>query len=101
MNDPLAESKVAESANAAANAQQAKHEAYEAQLHETLVNALREVLVDGESEERPMLIKRIPFICKDIIDMKDDIKDISGNIKWGVRSVITAIIVGAVALFFK
>lgn len=80
MTDPLAQSAVAESANAAAVAQEAKHNAYEAQLHETLVKALREVLVDGATEERPMLIKRIPFICNDIIWIKRMLFAILGGI---------------------
>lgn len=101
MSDPLVDSKVAEAAQAAAVAHEANSNAREAQMHETLVKALREVLVDGESEERPMLIKRIPFICKDIIDIKEDVSDINDNIKWGVRIVIGAVILGVLALLFK
>jgi hypothetical protein len=101
MSDPITESKVAEAANAAAVAHEANAAAREAQMHETLVKALREVLVDGESEERPMLIKRIPFICKDILDMKDKISDINDNLKWGVRIVLGAVIMGVLALLFK
>lgn len=62
--DPLVESKVAEAAQAAAVAHEANSNAREAQMHETLVRALKEVLTDEGGS--PMLIKRIPFICTDI-----------------------------------
>lgn len=37
--------------------------------HNQLVKALREVLIDT-SAESPLLIKRVPFICSDIKDIK-------------------------------
>jgi hypothetical protein len=101
MTDPIVESKIAEAAQAAAVAHEANANAREAQMHETLVHALREVLVDGASEERPLLIKRIPFICNDIVSMKQSISDINDNLKWGVRIVIGAVIVAVMALLFK
>lgn len=70
MSDALVESKVAEAANAAAVASEAQSNAHEAQMHESLVKAIREVFVDGDDEARPMLIKRIPFICLDIMWIK-------------------------------
>lgn len=36
--------------------------------HDQLISALREVLNDGGGS--PLLIKRIPFICQDIVWMK-------------------------------
>lgn len=87
-NDPLVEAKVAEAAHAAAIASEAQANAHGAQLEETLVSALRKVLVDGDSEERPMLIKRIPFICKDIADIK--------NTLWWTSRI--ASVVGAIML---
>lgn len=41
--------------------------------HSQLVSALREVLTDTDGS--PMLIKRIPFIC-------NDIRDIKNNLRW-------------------
>jgi len=43
--------------------------------HEKMVQALREVLTEGEQSEKAMLIKRIPFIC-------NDIRDINVNLWW-------------------
>ena len=41
--------------------------------HDELVQALREVLTEGEQSEKAMLIKRIPFICNDIRDIKNSL----------------------------
>ena len=71
VSDPLVESKNAEAAHQAA-------------LGET----------DGQTQ--PILIKRIPFICRDILDMKEDISNINGNIKWGVRLVVGAVILALI-----
>jgi hypothetical protein len=92
--DILTEARVAEAANAAAVAQEAASNAHEAQIHGALIKALREVLVDGENEERPMLIKRIPFICNDIRDIKSDMR----WIKWLAMSLAGGI--GLLALKF-
>ena len=41
--------------------------------HEKLVSALKEVLRDN-SADAPLLIKRIPFICNDIKDIRNDMR---------------------------
>jgi hypothetical protein len=90
MADPIVEAKIAEAANAAAVAHEANASAREAQMHETLVRALREVLVDGETEERPMLIKRIPFICNDILWIK--------KLMWLILSANGAVLLALIVL---
>lgn len=64
MTDPLTESHNAEALNAAAVLEEARQKA----SHSSLVSALREVLTDESGS--PMLIKRIPFICTDILWIK-------------------------------
>lgn len=68
--DPLQESHNAEAVNAIAVAEEAKQKAF----HTQLVGALREVLVDDDSDSLPMRLKRIPFICTDIKDIKSDLR---------------------------
>lgn len=97
----IAESKVAEAANAAAVAHEANSVAREAQMHETLVRALKEVLVDGASEERPMLIKRIPFICKDIVTINEKLNKIDSSLTWATRLVLGAVILEVLATLWK
>lgn len=101
MSEELLEAKLAEAAHQAAVSHEATSNAREAQMHETLVKALREVLVDGNDEERPMLIKRIPFICRDILAINEKVSAINDNIKWGVRIVLGAVIIGVLTLLFK
>lgn len=67
---------------------------------EMFVQAFQEVL-HSNTDEAPVLVKRIPFICNDIRTMKTDIADIKGNIKWGVRTVIGAVLLGFIALLIK
>jgi len=92
--DPLAESKTAEAAHAAAFAKQADIEA----LHSGLVQAIKEAFTDDDPINRPLLIRRIPAICNDIRDIKADMK----WIKWlvvgmttGIGSIVVAVIIAA------
>lgn len=71
---------------------------------ELMANAFRRVLSEGGPEnegERAILIKRIPIICNDVIEIKLDIK----WIKWLVMSMTggvgTMLILILVALFTK
>lgn len=64
--DPLSESHNAEALNAVAVLEEARQKA----MHTSLVGALREVLSDEGGS--PLLIKRIPFICTDILKIKSD-----------------------------
>jgi hypothetical protein len=55
-----------------------------------------------ENEDRKYIdITRIPLICQDIKDMKSDIANINDNLKWAVRIVIGAVIVGLIGLLSK
>lgn len=82
MNDPLIESHNAEALNAVAVLEEARQKA----MHTSLVGALREVLNDEGGS--PLLIKRIPFICTDILKIKSDIS-------WILRVLLASVGVSA------
>ncbi len=87
MDDPqiLAESQNAEAINAAAVAMEASQKAHESTMHSVVINALKEVLSDENGS--PLLVKRIPFICNDIRDIKNDMR----WMKWIGYGVMTGI----------
>lgn len=68
--DVLAELLRAELVNAGAIHAEALAKAQAAQMHTTVVSALKEVLSDDGGS--PLLIKQIPFICTDITKIKSD-----------------------------
>lgn len=76
MNDPLLESHNAEALNAVVAAEEARQKA----AHISLVNAFREVLTDEGGS--PLLIKRIPFICTDIGEIKKSQDKMMGDFWW-------------------
>lgn len=102
----------AEAVHKAKNAAQAIEFAREAQLakavedtalrtKEALLDGLREVFGDGDEkdpDQMKILVRRIPILCASVIQMHEDIKNINGNIKWGVRIVIGAVIVAILKL---
>ena len=82
----LAESLSAEAVQAHAVAQEAVEKAREAQMESVMERVLVKVLSDPD--ESPILIKRIPFICIDI-------RDIKNTLWWQSR---IASVIGAIAL---
>lgn len=96
MADPLTEANIAEAANAAAVAKEADHKAFQSMTYETLVQALNEVLVAGEKDNLPLLLRRVPFLCTSVVridaaqatildtqeKMKQNQQDIKNDIKW-------------------
>jgi hypothetical protein len=84
--DPLAQAKIAESANAAAVSNEATLNAQTAQMEATFVSALTKVLTD-ETPHGWLLLQRVPIMCNDIRDIKSDlmwIKRIGGGIVLGI-----------------
>jgi len=69
-NEARSQASVAESAQAAAVAQEAAAKAHEQVTKKVVVEAFRELFEDSDTDSRPLLIKRIPFICNDIIWIK-------------------------------
>ena len=56
---------------------------------------------EGQGEKKFIDITRIPLICQDITDMKKDIADINDNLKWGIRVVIGAVILGLLTMLIQ
>jgi hypothetical protein len=90
MDDPILQSKVAEAAHAAAIANEATSNAREEQMYSVFVKAMKEVLKPGEEDDAPLLIKRVPFICQDIKDIK--------NTLWWQNRIASVIGVAGLAL---
>lgn len=101
-----AEDASAEAIHKAKNAAQAVEVARQAQLAEAveasavrtkemLLEGLKEVFGDSDSEnpkQMKVLVQRIPILCQDIMQMKNDIKSINDNFTWGIRILVGAII---------
>jgi len=80
-----------------------------AETKRSLLEALREVFGEGDEKRDPdqmkILIRRIPLICNDVKainvgmdDIKGDIASINDNLKWAVRLIIGAVILGLLKL---
>ena len=95
MSDALADSKVAEAANAAAVAKEADHRAY--------VEATRAMLREEMSPEkgRYVDVTRIPLICQAIVGIDKRLGGIEDNQKWVTRLIIGAVIAALLALILK
>ncbi len=89
MTDITPEEASKEAVHAVKNAQQAVELARSIQLEEHLsvekmAEAFRRVLSDGvDGKQRVILLKRIPIICNDILQIKADL----GWIKWIAMAV--------------
>jgi hypothetical protein len=88
-DDSLQDSHIAEAANAAANAEEARQKAFKAtsqsQREETkdiFVHAMREVLTEGDEGTKTLLLQKIPLLCIDMLVMKGDVREIKTNLKW-------------------
>jgi hypothetical protein len=99
----------AEAVHKVKNAAQAVEMARDAQMHSAieasaettraaLADALRDVFGENQDAGRFIDVTRIPLICAAIVNMHGDIAAIKGNITWGVRIVIGAVILGILKL---
>lgn len=68
--------------------------------HKQLVSALKEALRD-DSEMSPLLIKRVPFICVDIKNIKDDIGWIKKVVFGAGSTIIIAFFYVIIAKIFN
>lgn len=67
--------------------------------HQQLVTALKEVLMDSEYDGSPLLIRRIPFICKDIQGINLSLEKINTKLD-SLESypIVTKLVFGAAGL---
>jgi len=73
----------------------------EERITKSLADALREVFDANIDSGRFVDVKRIPLICASIVSQANDIKSIKEDLKWAVRIVIGAVLLGLLALLFK
>lgn len=74
---------------------------------EEIASAFRKVLGEDEytgadgNNRRLVLIKRIPIICQDVMEMKGDIRDMKSDYKW-IKWLVVGIAggIGALLLIF-
>ena len=73
-----------------------------AKAKEGVMEALQEVFgysdKAADSPEMTVLIRRIPLICQDVRDMKEDISEIKGNTQWVVRLILGAVLVALLSM---
>jgi hypothetical protein len=84
----LAESLSAEAAQAAAIHAEAIEKSREAQMESVVERVLVKVLTDTDGS--PMLIKRVPFICLDIVWIK--------KLLWAILAANGAVLLGIITL---
>jgi hypothetical protein len=63
--------------------------------------AVQDAFSAGIGENRYIDITRIPLICQSIIGIDKRLKGIEGNITWGVRIVLGAVILALIAVIIK
>lgn len=104
----------AEAVHKAKSAQQAVEVARELQLakaveetaertKKALLEGLKEVFGDSDSsnpEHMKILVRRIPILCTNVLQMHDDIKAMKDNQTWAVRIIIGLFIAAVAKLVF-
>lgn len=73
----------------------------DARVTKSLSDALRDVFGEHESSGRFIDVARIPLICQSILTTDTRLRSIEDDLKWGVRIVLGAVILGVIALAFK
>ena len=101
--DPsLAESHSAEAVQASAVAQEAIEKARLAQMKLALSESLKDVFGGSDDPaQMKVLVRRIPILCTNIEAMHQAIEDIQSNLRWAVRIVLGAVILGALKFFLR
>lgn len=70
-----------------------------------MIEALKAVFGNEGDEKDPeqmtVLVRRIPILCTNISEMHKSIDGIHDNIRWAVRIVLGAVILGVLALLIK
>lgn len=72
----------------------------EERLGEMIRKQMYDVLARGTEHEKAVILARVPYICQDIKNIDARLLSIEGNITWGVRIVIGAVIMAVLGLVF-
>lgn len=100
--------KTKEAAEAAARANKEQIEAANIESEKRMLSAFSGAIKDAfkdetnpNGEQRFIDTARIPLICKDIANIKEDVNDIRADIKKGVWIIIGAVLLGLLAQILK
>lgn len=72
----------------------------QSKIEEAARDAVREELSSQMGQSRYINLERVPLICQSIVRIDKSIEGIQGNIVWGVRIVIGAVIMALLGLIF-
>lgn len=73
----------------------------ENETRDDIVGALDEYFNRGVDKKKFLDVSRIPLICQDIKQIRDDLEELKDSHKWVSRVVIGAVIVGVVTMILK
>ena len=73
----------------------------EKDVEQRIEAAVQRAFSAGVGDKRYIDITRIPLICQSIVGINSRLEGIEGNLTWGVRIVVGAIILGLIALLIK
>lgn len=68
-----------------------------------VIEGLREVFGNSDSEDpgrMKVLVRRIPLICQDIAQMRDDVQEMKDSQKWATRIIIGLFIAAVAKMVF-
>lgn len=97
----LSEAKKAEATNAVANAEEARQRSQEPLTKKIMGDVLTEFFGSQTEEERFISTQKIPFICRDIKQIKEDLRKIVENMDenyvtqteyWPVKTVVYGVV---------
>ncbi len=101
----ISKEKTAEAMVATTIAKEADSIAREAQMEAVLERVIKKQFEvedsQNEGNKRFINLGRVPLICQSIIGIDARLSAIEGNIVWGVRIVIGAIILGLISILWK
>lgn len=68
---------------------------------EVVSQALRDVFNENVDTKRFVDVSRIPLICQNILGIDKRLNSIEGNLTWGVRIIVGAVILSLLTLIVK
>lgn len=70
----------------------------EHQMARIMREQIENVLARGTEQDKAMVLARVPFICQDIKNIDTRLTSIEGNLTWGIRIVLGAVIMAVLGV---
>lgn len=70
----------------------------EEQMARIVRTQVEHVLAQGTEHEKSLILARVPFICQDIKNIDGRLMAIEGNLTWGIRIVLGAVIMAVLGV---